>query len=189
MAAPYHSVFCAFLWPRHPGHSGGEIRDFHLLHHLLTFSTVDFVGLYPNPARGRPDILADRVGGWKDPASLAAARPDLVRPLAFPGDGWAAAASAFHHEVAHRLEYLETYGRRALQDRVDGRPDFLLLSPQVNPMALRVEVRACSAPTTWRPSAWKGWERAGRAGPGRRKWRARPGSSARTSPPATGSSP
>jgi glycosyltransferase involved in cell wall biosynthesis len=144
-AARYRSVFCSFLWPRHPGHSGGEIRDFHLLQHLLGLSAVDFVGLYPNPERGRPDVLRDRVGGWPDPEALSSARPDLVGPLGTAaGDPAGVPAGDFHHEVAHRLAYLDAYGRRALQDRLDQGPDFLFVSPQVNPIALLVEVPAAT---------------------------------------------
>lgn len=40
----WRSTFCGFLWPYQPGYSGGEIRDFHLLRHLVTISDVEYQG-------------------------------------------------------------------------------------------------------------------------------------------------
>jgi glycosyltransferase involved in cell wall biosynthesis len=109
--------------------------------HLLTFSTVDFVGLYANPALGRADLLGKRVGGWPDPESLSSSRPDLIdHGVEEAGPRAEAPGHRFHHEVAHRLAYLEAYGRRALQEKIDQRPDFVLVSPQVNPIGLLVDV-------------------------------------------------
>ena len=53
----YQFAFCAYLWPRHPGLSGGEIRDFHLLRRLLALSEVEFFAVYPVLEDGRDDPL------------------------------------------------------------------------------------------------------------------------------------
>ena len=48
----YDAIFCSYIWPRHPGYSGGEIRDFHLIRHMLKFCAIDFFPLYEKPVRG-----------------------------------------------------------------------------------------------------------------------------------------
>jgi hypothetical protein len=48
----YRSLFSSFYFPRYPGYSGGEIRDFHLLQHLLTFSHVKFFASHDSLSAG-----------------------------------------------------------------------------------------------------------------------------------------
>src|SRR5262249_25746992 len=48
-----------------------------------------------------------------------------------------AEGGAFHHDAAHRLPYIEAYRRADLQAALeDNQPDFLFVSPQLNPAAL-----------------------------------------------------
>src|SRR6185503_7253722 len=63
----YRSIFCSFIWPRHPGHSGGEIRDFHLLRHLLTQSEVEAFALHDTCSDRQQDPLATRVRALHTP--------------------------------------------------------------------------------------------------------------------------
>jgi glycosyltransferase involved in cell wall biosynthesis len=74
VAPRYHSLFCSLEWPRYPGHSGGELRDFHILRHLLTISRVEGYYHFPLPAEGRADLLAAQVEGLHSPESLTAPR-------------------------------------------------------------------------------------------------------------------
>jgi glycosyltransferase involved in cell wall biosynthesis len=134
------SVFCTFLWPRHPGHSGGEIRDLHLIAHLATLGAVELLALYPGPPQGQEDVLAARVtaltcAGPGAPAARAPSRAfSLARVFRRP--------PRLHQEAAHRLPHLEAGGRRALQAALDRAPDLLFVSPQLNPIGLTVRAPA-----------------------------------------------
>ena len=53
-----HNIFfCSLLLPRYPGYSGGEIRDFHLIRHLLSLSNVHFFALYNDANDKRLNVL------------------------------------------------------------------------------------------------------------------------------------
>ncbi|MBV9122859.1 MAG: glycosyltransferase [Planctomycetes bacterium] len=142
----YRSLFLSYLLPYHPGHFGGEIRDFYLLRHLLSVSRVEFFALYPSPPEGRADLL----GPYLEAAHLPAA-PTEVPPLpSRVGRGLSrlrrgAASgpkSAFHQEAAVRLPEIEARWRAPLQAVLAERPpDFLFVSPQTNPVALRLGSR------------------------------------------------
>src|SRR5216684_1578581 len=75
----YQSVFCSFVWPKHPGHSGGEIRDFHLLRRLLSISRVEFFALYEPPGDGRTDSLRPYLEALQTPAALIKTHPECVQ--------------------------------------------------------------------------------------------------------------
>ena len=78
----YRSVFCSVGWPLHPGRSGGEIRDFHLLRHLLTLSRVEFFALNGFHADGRADALRPLVDALHTPESVTPPPPVADDPEA-----------------------------------------------------------------------------------------------------------
>jgi glycosyltransferase involved in cell wall biosynthesis len=141
------SLFCAPRWPLFPGHSGGEIRDFHLVRFLAGRGPLEFFALEaPGPAAdGREDRLRGSVAAVHSPATLPpagrVAEPfahKLVDRLArrlrrarLPVPG-----RRFHLDV----EVLETQARfgllPALRKALRSSPDFLFVSPQTNPIAL-----------------------------------------------------
>ena len=80
-APRYHSFFCSYGFPRHPGHSGGEIRDFNILRHLLGISTLEFFALYPDGADPRRPFLepfVDRLIGGDSIVTDYRSLPDRV---------------------------------------------------------------------------------------------------------------
>jgi glycosyltransferase involved in cell wall biosynthesis len=145
----YRSIFCSLLWPRFPGHSGGEIRDFHLLRHLTTLSEVEFFALHHRPGEGQQDLLAARVRALHDPLTIAATRPELVQRESLPAKILDRAVRRlrrarlpvvgrrYHFDAEMQAVHARTHSLRALAGAIEhGRPDFLFVSPQLNPVGL-----------------------------------------------------
>lgn len=135
----YHSFFCSYLFPRHPGHSGGEIRDFHILRHLLGISSMEFYALYPQDGDPRgPSLepLMDRQlagsNAIADHWSLPGRAARWLRARNIPVFGM-----PYHADASERFPriYSQVAGalRIGLEER---RPDFLFVSPQSNPVAM-----------------------------------------------------
>lgn len=145
----YHSLFCSFIWPRYPGHSGGEIRDFHLVRHLASLTDLEFFALHDLPGEGQEDRLAELVSVRHDPRTIAAARPDLVQAERYPAKildrvvrrlrraHLPVPGPRYHFDVEMQLVNARTWSLGALREALDRTaPDFLFVSPQVNPVAL-----------------------------------------------------
>ena len=141
---PYRSLFCSFLWPRHPGRSGGEIRDFHLLRRLLTQSAVEAFALQAD-APERADPLAEQVESLHVPDRLATPSAALRLRVALRRLGLPVPGPMLHSDVGHKLAAVETLAPLVQQalDRDD--PDFVFVSPQLNPLALRLDTRRTRA--------------------------------------------
>jgi glycosyltransferase involved in cell wall biosynthesis len=144
------SLFCAPRWPLFPGHSGGEIRDFHLVRFLAGRGPLEFFALEdpgPVPA-GRDDRLRAAVATVHSPATMPAGTR-LAEPFAhkvvdrlarrlrrarLPAPG-----RRFHLDA----EILETQARFGLLPGLDAAlrsaPEFLFVSPQTNPVALMTQ--------------------------------------------------
>ena len=148
----YRSIFCSLIWPRHPGHSGGEIRDFHLLRRLLALSRVTFYSLRGDFAAGQEDVLAPHLEALHTPQSIGAAQPHLldqgVYSISLPKrlaswlqkEGWPILGARYHADARNFLLCMQCHLRASLQQDMDrSAPDFLFVSPQVNPMALLLE--------------------------------------------------
>jgi glycosyltransferase involved in cell wall biosynthesis len=151
-AIRYTSIFCSFLWPRHPGHSGGEIRDFHLLRHLLTQSEVEAFALHDSAPEGREDPLASRVRALHTPGTIRAAQANLhetLRPTLMGRllsrarrAGLPVVGPRHHLDVELQLANAVSGSITALQAALEeSRPDFLFVGPQLNPVALRLRHR------------------------------------------------
>lgn len=146
------AVFCALLWPRYPGHSGGEIRDFHLVRHLASLCDLEFFALHHLAAEGQQDLLSEHVRALHDPRTIGGTRPELVDPERLPAkvlDRLVRRARRarlpvlgprYHSDVEEQLVNARTWSLGALSEALRTRPpDFLFVSPQVNPVGLLVE--------------------------------------------------
>ncbi len=147
----FKSVFCSFIYPRHPGLFGGEIRDFHILRGLLSVSRVEFVALYSPAQDGRADYLLPYLDALHTYDSITKLHPDQVRANAlqmsmfsrlvdklrrndFPLPGW-----KYHRDVTTRFPVLKACFERALPRVLEKmQPDFFFVSPQSNPAALTI---------------------------------------------------
>jgi glycosyltransferase involved in cell wall biosynthesis len=147
----YRSLFCSYIWPRHPGHSGGEIRDFHLLRRLLSISKVEFLVSHPSPPDERDNPLESYLEALHTPETIRM-RPDLFSPDAFQRTLRSRAVTRlrlanipvlgprYHLDVANQFPNIKAYARDALQKALETRrPDFLFVSPQTNPVALLLD--------------------------------------------------
>jgi glycosyltransferase involved in cell wall biosynthesis len=148
-AVTYRSYFCSFLWPMHPGLSGGEIRDLHLLRRLLALSRVTFYALDVGPSDGRSDPLRPHVEAVYTAASIQSTRPRLTAPglLCRPirrrildrlrQRGWPVLGPRYHHDGTERVRQIQSFLLPALRaDLASEAPDFLFVGPQVNPTAM-----------------------------------------------------
>jgi glycosyltransferase involved in cell wall biosynthesis len=153
--ARHRSLFCSLIWPRYPGHSGGEIRDFHLVRHLASLSDLEFFALHDLPGEGQEDRLAPLVQARHDPGTIAVARPDLVRPERLPAKvvdrlvrrlrraRVPLLGPRYHFDVEMQIVNARTWSLGALDEALRrSRPDFLFVSPQVNPVALLLPDRS-----------------------------------------------
>jgi glycosyltransferase involved in cell wall biosynthesis len=145
----YRSLFCSYHWPRYPGHSGGEIRDFHLLRQLLSISSVVFFAADAPVPDGRQDPLARFLKALYTPNSIRASRPDLIHPEAFNNSlrrrvvsrltrmGVPLIGPRYHRDAAHKFPLMQAYCLAGIQEALAREaPDFLFVSPQTNPIAL-----------------------------------------------------
>lgn len=149
----YAALFCGFFLPQYPGISGGEIRDFHLLRHLLRFCRVRFVASYSDVDDGRADPLSAHLDELWRPEAIEQRFPAMVRPEAvarlrsrsgrildfmgrhgipFPGAELPRDVDLQFRAAA----YVASFVQAKLEQE---RPDFLFVSPQVNPLALRLD--------------------------------------------------
>ncbi|MET0555790.1 MAG: glycosyltransferase family 4 protein [Vicinamibacteria bacterium] len=148
-AARYSALFCSLLWPRYPGHSGGEIRDFHLVQHLASLCQLEFFALHHLPGEEQQDPLAAHVHALHDPRTISLSRPDLLDPEPLPAKvldrlvrrirraRLPLLGPRYHFDVEEQLVNARTWTLGALAEAVRTRPpDFLFVSPQVNPVGL-----------------------------------------------------
>jgi glycosyltransferase involved in cell wall biosynthesis len=152
-ARPYRSLFSGFYLPRHPGYSGGEIRDYHLLRHLLQVSRVEFFTFHGEPVRDhdRPDVLGPLLDGLHTPETRAsedidhgAFRQNKAQRLTAQAHdrGLPVFGPRHHWDAASRFPNARGYSLPLIQRRLrEARPDFLFVSPQLNPIALTLDLR------------------------------------------------
>jgi glycosyltransferase involved in cell wall biosynthesis len=150
----YRLLFASFLWPRHPGYSGGEIRDFHLVRHLLSVSDIEFFYTHDSGNGARADHISPYLKALRGPAEFSCPvtrsrvqqwRGALVDycfryeiPLLGP---------RYHRDAAVHLRHMSPKLISGLQQAIgsDPPPHFFFVSPQLNPIALRISNRG--APT------------------------------------------
>jgi glycosyltransferase involved in cell wall biosynthesis len=137
----YRSFFCSLLMPRHPGYFGGEIRDFHLLRHLLTISTVEFFSVHQLPAAGtdeRTDWLMPLLEKCHTPPEIPRKAPRRVSRLvnALRARRLPVLGPRHHWDVTNHTRLIDGLGAALHQALLRQQPDFLFVSPQVNPIAL-----------------------------------------------------
>ncbi len=146
----YNTIFCSYTWPRHPGYSGGEIRDFQLVRHLIRRSAVDFFALYDCISDARDDILSSVVDKLHTPKNT---RPEMVcrRSLwtklkhkilsVLRSKNLPVLGCRYHNDTALGFNMIATYILAPLQERLAQKPpDFLFVSPQSNPVAMMLNM-------------------------------------------------
>lgn len=149
------SLYCSFIFPRTPGHSGGEIRDFHLLRRLLDLGPVEFFALHHTASVEQADPLGPRLAALHDPLSLGASRPRPIptgllphwrRALDLARAWWGVSGlpgRRYHRDVRQHLAHARAHTLGALREALERRPpEFFFVSPQLNPVALALRRRS-----------------------------------------------
>ncbi|RPH58322.1 MAG: glycosyltransferase, partial [Chloroflexi bacterium] len=144
----YSSVVCSFIWPKHPGYTGGEIREYHLLRGLLAASQVTFLSL-TSPAQDSRQELLGQVEALYSPENIQKAHLSLgmqIKLIAgkihtllhkhqIPVIG-----PRYHAEFTYFSRQVEFWALPTLRQIFQTQPpDFLFVSPQLNPLALQLE--------------------------------------------------
>lgn len=123
--------FCSLTYPLTPGCSGGEIRDFHILRHLVTISEVNFWTFYDVEAdETRSDLLRPYLAQNHRPERQLVNRIKTKLEFATNGD------FPYSREVYYHYLRAQTVRDRLQHALEKGQPDFLFVSPQTNPIAL-----------------------------------------------------
>ncbi len=147
----YTISFCGFFFPLHPGKSGGEIRDFHILRKLSSIAEVDFMALATNNTEDRLDFLGQHMRSLHDPERLRSFLPELVDQEAFKIGfrtrvlRWLrnrkipVIGPRYHVDASSNIYLNSAYVLRALNHmmRVE-KPDFLFITPQLNPLPIQI---------------------------------------------------
>ncbi len=147
----YSIAFCNFIYPHHPGHSGGEIRDFHILRKLLSISSVDFFALANTTANGRQDYLRSFFHSVHTPEILSSYAPDMITRSALHlsmktrlllwlrNRNIPVYGPKYHNEFSKFAFLNDAYVMHGLNHVLkEDRPDFLLIGPQPNPLPLQI---------------------------------------------------
>jgi len=145
------TAFCGIAWPLFPPASGGEARDLFLLRRLLEFSSIDFVGLARSPHSERRDPLGPHVSSKSGPDEVFAVNPHAIRPWALKPPlrtrllaklrsvsipVW---GPRYHAEVSTFSARANAFGVFPLEEVLRNQvPDFLVISSQLNPIALEI---------------------------------------------------
>jgi glycosyltransferase involved in cell wall biosynthesis len=155
----YSALFCGFFLPQYPGISGGEIRDFHLMRHLLGFCRLTFVASHPEVDSGRADPLSPNLEEIWRPADIAKTFPQYVRPKALArmqSHRWQILDLLRRHDVpvfgpelprdvSFQAKIAEAYLTTLVEAKLrNERTDFLFVSPQVNPLGLLLDRKGVS---------------------------------------------
>jgi glycosyltransferase involved in cell wall biosynthesis len=146
---PYRSFFSSYYLPLYPGYSGGEIRDFHLLKHLLSISSVEFFSSFDSIPDQRKDLLSPYLDAVHSPETICARRPELLDPRSFRMLGRARLVNRlrrsgipvvgprYHLDASEKAPHVNAHSRNVIEEALRSRqPDFLFVSPQTNPLAL-----------------------------------------------------
>ena len=146
----YDIGYCGFFYPYHPGQSGGEIRDFHILRKLCSIAEVDFFALTDPVLNNRIDYLRKYIRTAFSPSFLKDCCPDLADETALTSEKRTglrarfrtkkipAIEPAYHADVSPFFRLNEAYIIRCLYEVFKTRkPDFLFIGPQLNPLVLQ----------------------------------------------------
>ncbi len=150
-AKRYTGVFTSFIWPKHPGFSGGEIRDFHLLRKLLESCSLQFIAVANTKEDSRADPLKHYLASLYDPKSITKGTPEMVawHALRLPPKtrllAWLRERKmpvwgpAFHADISTFSPRIDAYVIPTLEEILATEHcDFLFVSPQLNPVALQL---------------------------------------------------
>lgn len=139
------------MLPFLPGHSGGEIRDYHLLKHLATIADIKLISLTSANPQGRQNTLLHHLIEYWDPAILASRRPVLINNHAIQ-NSWFTRLLGFlilhnipvwglkyHRDVSLVSRQVDAYMIPMFRQMLKVQsPDYIFVTPQLNPVLLRL---------------------------------------------------
>jgi glycosyltransferase involved in cell wall biosynthesis len=151
MSKKYSAIVCSFIWPLSPGHSGGEIRDFHLFKHLSAIAAIRFISMSDSNLEGRETSPGFLVEERYSPAILRSRFPQFIDRHAFRRPWFSRFIGLlrmlnlpvwgpkYHRDIALVSWQIEAYILPTLRRLLDERtPDFIFVTPQLNPTLLQL---------------------------------------------------
>jgi glycosyltransferase involved in cell wall biosynthesis len=156
----YSALFCGFFLPQCPGISGGEIRDFHLVRHLLGFCRLTFLASHSDVDSERTDALSPSLEAMWRREEIAKTFPQYIRPNALArmeSRSWRILDFLRRHDVpvfgpnlprdvSIEAKVAEAYLTTFVDATLRNEPrDFLFVSPQVNPLGLLLDRKRISS--------------------------------------------
>lgn len=154
MEGKYSAIVCSFIWPFSPGHSGGEIRDYHLLKHLLSVSNIKFISMTDAQPAGRQDYLRQFVEQYFEPSVLRKSHPQWVNEQALHrpwvlrfiglmrGVGMPVWGLNYHRDISLVSYQIDGYVIPVLENLLHAEPpDFVFVTPQLNSVLLQLGIK------------------------------------------------
>jgi glycosyltransferase involved in cell wall biosynthesis len=147
----YQLVYCGFFFPRHPGKSGGEIRDFHIIRKLAELGEIDYFALANTDSNIGAEHLSPYIKTIHDPATLNACLSELIDNNKlkikfssrvfrwFRSRNLPIIGPKYHEEVSNVAFLNDVYVKKGLHHVLfTNQPDFLIVSPQLNPLPVQI---------------------------------------------------
>ena len=152
MTMQYSSIVCSFIRPFSPGYSGGEIRDYHIIQHLSSISSIKFISMTDSQPNGRQDDFASILDEYYEPAILRSHYPQFINRLSlrrswftrffgllrmFNVPVW---GLKYHRDISLVSWQIDAYVLPIFKFKLMREsPDFIFISPQLNPTLLRLD--------------------------------------------------
>lgn len=150
----YSVLFCGLFLPRHPGLSGGEIRDFFILRELVRFCRLSFVPVHGQSDSSQIDLLSPALDAVWNRETITQQFPefiDLQHHAAMKRPIWRVVDYLRRHnfpvlgpklprDASLYSKMASAFVARFIQSRLEREHwDFFFVSPQPNPIGILLD--------------------------------------------------
>jgi glycosyltransferase involved in cell wall biosynthesis len=157
----YSAIVCSFIWPLSPGHSGGEIRDFHLIKRLTAIAAVKFISMTDANPKGREHSLGSFVEQFYEPGILQSRFPQFINKRALRRSWFSRLIGLlrmlnipvwglkYHRDISLVSYQIDAYVLPVLRHLLQMEsPDYLFITPQLNPTLLQLNANVSAQTRT-----------------------------------------
>jgi glycosyltransferase involved in cell wall biosynthesis len=157
----YSAIVCSFIWPFSPGHSGGEIRDYHLMKRLTAIAAVKFISMTDANPQGREHSLMPFVEQFYEPGILQSRFPQFINKRALRRSWYSRFIGLlrmlnipvwglkYHRDISLVSYQIDAYVLPVLMHLLQMEsPDYLFITPQLNPALLQLSANVSAQTRT-----------------------------------------